>query len=288
MRSRLALAALPLVLIGGLGRRLRSEPFLDLGPPVARGEPAQAGVLRVMTLNLAHGRGTASHQVGLRRGRFAENLMAAGRVLAREAPDVAALQEADGPSVWSGHFDHVDAVGRFAGFDSVYRGTHAEVGWPGVTDYGTALLATTPLHGARSVAFDRNWRDSKGFVVATVEVPALGEVDVVSVHLDFLRAGVREQQVEAMVAELADRGRPLVVLGDLNCDRDAVAWGWLASALELRAGPPASLAPTYPSHRPHSRIDWVLVSPSLEIRSQRVVPDAVTDHLAIVAEIGAR
>ena len=55
-------------------------------------------VLKVMTLNLAHGRKDRWHQMLLKRRQIEEHLDHIAEVICREKPDVIALQEADGPS----------------------------------------------------------------------------------------------------------------------------------------------------------------------------------------------
>ena len=64
--------------------------------------------LRVMTLNLAHGRGEAFHQLFQKSTTIIQNLDEISAMLKREQADVVALQEADAPSFWSGNFHHVD------------------------------------------------------------------------------------------------------------------------------------------------------------------------------------
>ena len=71
--------------------------------------------LRVVTLNLGHGRGTASHQALLKRMRIQSNLDGIASVLRQEGPDIVGLQEADAPSWWSGGFDHVIVHGDDSG-----------------------------------------------------------------------------------------------------------------------------------------------------------------------------
>ena len=71
--------------------------------------------LKVVTLNLAHGRKDAWHQALLRRAAIQANLDEVVRILRQEQPDVVALQEADGPSLWSGRFDHVAYLSEKAG-----------------------------------------------------------------------------------------------------------------------------------------------------------------------------
>jgi hypothetical protein len=132
---RLLLASTPLILMGAAAWRSASSPTMELGQLSADKRPlspseqaAPPPLLRVMTLNLAHGRGLAQHQSLLRRSQFGANLVASGQIIAREAPDVVALQEADGPSVWSGHFDHVQSLANYSDYPHQFRGTHAQLG----------------------------------------------------------------------------------------------------------------------------------------------------------------
>jgi endonuclease/exonuclease/phosphatase family metal-dependent hydrolase len=233
--------------------------------------------LRVMTLNVAHGRGTALHQTRLQRGEVEANLEAIARVLRRERPDVLALQEADGASFWSGGFDHVARLSEVAGYPHRFRGRHVDA--PKLS-YGTALLATRPLEHPVSHRFARSLPTPlKGFVVATV-----GDLDVVSVHLDFLREGVRRRQVAELVEAWRVRDRPLILLGDFN-----VEWGatlrHLTDALGLHAfAPEATDLGTFQDRR----LDWILISHGLEFVRYAVVADVLSDHQAVVAEVRVR
>ena len=205
---------MPITLFGraaaGVRRRRRSEAETASAPTP---QPA----LRVLTLNVAHARRQAQHQALLREPTLRRNLEAIAAVLGRERPDVVALQEADGPSAWSGGFDHVETLARLAGFDHAFRGEHNPFSL-GRLDLssGTALLSRLPLEAPRSHAFQQTWRDTKGFVAATVTPDALGgaPVDVVSIHLDFLAERVRRRQVEQLVDRFSGSGRPFFFCND--------------------------------------------------------------------------
>jgi len=230
--------------------------------------------LRVMTLNVAHGRGTTAHQIGQRKHAFETNLDAIARMLRREQPDVVALQEADGPSSWSGGFDHVRRLAELAGYPHRFRGRHVDT--PRLS-YGTALLSTRPLGDPASHRFAPSLPTPlKGLVVATV-----GDVDVVSAHLDFLREEVRRRQVADLIESLGARNRPLVLLGDFN-----VEWGdtlrHLAESLDLHAYAPDSKGLATFEDR---RIDWIFLSRGLEFVRYAVVPDVLSDHRAVVADV---
>ena len=152
-----------------------------------------------------------------------------------------------------------------------------------------AFLATAPLRDSRQVTF----RPSpptlpKGFMFSTVRWPgSQREVDVVSVHLDFARQAVRRRQLERMRQEFEVRERPLIVMGDFNCqwvDKDASLRSF-AESLGLSTYEPETQEGlvTFPGLT--RRLDWVLVSPELEIVRYEVLADEVSDHRGVLAEL---
>jgi len=243
--------------------------------------------LRVMTLNVAHGRGEAFHQLFQKSDTIVRNLDEVSAMLKREQVDVVALQEADAPSFWSGNFNHVDYLARQASYSSAVNGTHVD--GPGLS-YGTALLSNSGLRHAESVTFNPDIAlTPKGFVVSTVEWPGQPhvQVDVVSLHLDFSSEMTRRAQALELIEFMRGRNRPMVVMGDFNAE-----WGasdatvrLIASELALRAyQPDGEGQSTFPYRG--KRLDWILVSHGMEFREYRVVSDAVSDHRGVVAELG--
>lgn len=245
-------------------------------------------MLKVMTLNLAHGRGRRWHQWLLDRRAIEANLQRVAALLRREHPDVVALQEADGPSAWSGDFDHIEHLAAAAGYPYLVRGEHVR---RRRIVYGTALLSRHPVLEAVSVTFARSLpTPNKGFVVGRVAFPGRPKmlVDVSAVHLDFLRAATRLKQIAQIVTSLRDRGVPQIVAGDFNT-------GWhgrissvrrLAEELGLAAYDAAARRPyTFPRLR--RRLDWILAAPELQFASCDVLLDRVSDHRAVVARLVA-
>lgn len=229
--------------------------------------------MRVMTFNIAHGRAAGFHQALLSGDRIRANLDSIASTFA--GVDVVALQEVDGPSLWSGRFDHVRYLAERSGIADTYRGSH--VNRLGL-DYGTALLSRRPLADPRSVAFAPSFpTPRKGFVVATVDLDG-APVDVVSLHLDFSRASVRARQLAELAATLKERARPAIVMGDFNCpDVDAAALGLTAYR------PDAPDLATFPAFR--ARLDWILLSRGLDFAGYSVLPAGLSDHQAVVAEV---
>ncbi|MBN2514830.1 MAG: endonuclease/exonuclease/phosphatase family protein [Deltaproteobacteria bacterium] len=242
--------------------------------------------LKVMTLNVAHGRKDGRHQLFRKKDTIKANLNDISAVLRRMSPDLVALQEADGPSVWSGNFDHVRYIARNAGYAYSVRGDHVK----GKTNsYGTALMSHLCMNGSLSIQFAPSPPTfSKGVVISTVKVPGDPdiEVDVVSVHLDFSRKSVRGKQVQEIINALSHRKRPLIMMGDFNCEWAAKepTLRILAEEFNLKAYRPEAFdMKTYPKSK--KRLDWILISPEFEFITYNVVQDTISDHCGVIADL---
>jgi endonuclease/exonuclease/phosphatase family metal-dependent hydrolase len=280
----LALAVLP----GCVSYQLGPQP--DYFGPESAYQVVEASAtrprLRLLTVNLAHGRGTGFHQVFQDADDARRNLDEIEALIRREEPDLVALQEADAPSAWSGRFNHVEYLARSADYEWGVHTTHAR--GSGLA-YGTAVLSRLPVEDHAALTFlPARAALPKGFSLATVYWPETGlELDVVSVHMEPLRKAVRQKQAAQIVAALADRPRPLVIMGDFNTewDHDDGVLLQLARELDLVAhSPDAHNIVTYP--RLDRRLDWILISEPLRFEGFRVLRDAVSDHLVVVADVG--
>ncbi|MEN8204482.1 MAG: endonuclease/exonuclease/phosphatase family protein [Pseudomonadota bacterium] len=280
-----------LVLQGCATADLRSRPAVHSFkvPAVASIAMAEgdASTLRVMTLNVAHGRGEAFHQLLQDTDTTIQNLNRISEMLKREQPDVVALQEADGPSYWSGNFHHVDYLARQGAFTSAVNGSYVRgLG----LEYGTALLSNADLRYAEAVTFNPDLAlTPKGFVVSTLDWPGQPhvQVDVVSLHLDFSSGNTRRQQALELIGLMQERNRPMIVMGDFNADWSdkSTTVQLIADALALKAFDPTGKGQnTFPYS--DKRLDWILVSSGLEFIEHQVVSDAVSDHRGVIAELG--
>ncbi len=217
--------------------------------------------------------------------RIESNLDQVTAVLLGERADVVALQEADGPSIWSGRFDHVAYLAERAEMPHFFRGEHVR----GMKlNYGTALLSRHPLCDIVTHTFaPAGPRPTKGIVVAGLRCPAGSErmLDVASIHFDFSSRSVRRKQAEEVIQLLAPRRRPLVLMGDFNCGFGGTEGTLeeLASALGLKAYKPTADMATFPLR--NVRLDWILVSAELEFRNYATLPDVLSDHRAVVATL---
>jgi endonuclease/exonuclease/phosphatase family metal-dependent hydrolase len=245
--------------------------------------------LRVLSANLAHGRGTGFNQMLQSAATARNNIRQAAAVLDALDADVVGLQEADAVSRWSGGFDHVLAIAEASGYGCRVHGLHAQSRF---FEYGTALLSRFDFEKAAIHHFvPTPPAQRKGFVAAqlawnpagVLETPRL--VTLASVHLDFSSAGNRESQLAEMQEALAAFPRPLILLGDFNLDwedQDGLLRRF-AEALDLVAWQPESEG--YPTYGGDKRLDWILVSSDLAFMEYRVIEDDISDHLPVWAQL---
>ena len=245
------------------------------------------GLLRVASINVAHGRKDSFNQLFLSESTFKENLEDIALVLRQNKPHVVALQEADAASLWSGSFDHVRYLSSAAAYPWRTQVSNAE-GW--LYSYGTALLSQLPLAETIKHTFEPSPPTlDKGFVLAQIVWPHVGKnkstvIDVVSVHLDFSRQSVREQQINEMVEILSARMNPTIIMGDFNSE-------WMADASVIKE---LEIKSRFKAYRPYSadfntyknkRLDWILITKELDFAHYRVISDTLSDHAMIMADI---
>ncbi len=242
--------------------------------------------LKVVSLNVAHSRSTGFHQLWQSENTAREHLDAVAAMLERENFDIVGLQEVDGPSIWSGNFDHVRYLAEKSGYAQTVRGTHLKA--PGL-DYGTALMARYPIDDALSAGFSRALTvTQKGFVVSRLQWPGSPgtEVDLVSVHLDPIRPNVRTRQVLELIAVIQERGRPVIVMGDFNSDwyEKESAVRFLGESLNLTSDG-ADCEDCQTLRRMDRVVDWILVSPEFDFQDFRILDDDISDHYAVAATL---
>lgn len=258
------------------------------GNPRETPDAAPRSTLTVLTWNIAHGRGTSPNQFGHPEAAYTANIDVVARVIARESPDVVALQEADAPSAWSGSFDHVARIAEATKYPHLHHGLHFEAGvGPLAARYGTAILSRLPLRDTSSSKLPDNSFHTKGFVRAEVEFhqrPLL----LVSLHLNSDSAEVRRKQVDHLVGALSPLNKPMIVMGDFNSrwDAEGDAVRLVTEKLRLRAFETDSATQhTFRSGHPTRRIDWILISPDLDFVEYGTVADQASDHLAVRATV---
>lgn len=252
--------------------------------------PGNKAELKILTLNVAHGRKDAFNQIFVSKKKIRQNLTEIANVISRQNADVVALQEADGASRWSGNFDHVAFIADKADYPWFYRAAHAS-SW--LFTYGTAILSQFPM----AETIEHTFKPSpptftKGFLLGHVmwkpdtKTDRTVPIDIVSVHLDFSRKKVRQQQIIEITKMLSKRSNPIIILGDFNSEwfSDDSVVRRLADKAHMKVyQPDAKHLQTYPKQG--KRLDWILISDELDFVSHEVLPDVISDHQVVIATV---
>ncbi len=243
--------------------------------------------LKIITLNLAHGRGTEFTQLLTPKADIKNNLNTIGKIIYQEKPDIIGFQEADGSSLWSGNFNHVEYISRVGGLSEYFQGFH--INTPGLR-YGTAIASRETMTDQTAQTFRTiPFLPPKGFSAVSIKWPDKNKpvTDIIVIHLDFLSESIRNQQIENIASFMKSRkNNRFIVMGDFNSsweNRDSSV-RQICSLMNLHAYEPFKNQPSFPLSG--KRIDWILISGHFKFISYKVSEQQMSDHLAVIAEIG--
>lgn len=226
--------------------------------------------IRAVSFNILHG------QRGDRSGVVDVDLL--GLSAAGLQADLLALQEVDVGVPRSGGADQARAVAEATGMSVTFGKAHRV---RGVGKYGNALLARGEIAEVEVLPLSKSARrhEPRSAILATVQLdggsPALS---VAATHLSIHRPEVHDQ-LEAVVAALAERPLPRVLIGDLNLLPEEVAPVVESAGMALAGG-----GPTFPVEDPRIRIDHV-AGAGVEIHDVDIRRTASSDHCALVVEL---
>ncbi len=250
--------------------------------------------LRIVTYNIAHGRGLQPIQGLTSKRAIKRNLDRIAELLVSLSPDIVAIQEIDQHSLWAGRFDHLDHLKAAAGFDHAAFGVNNKRAGLFPLNYGNAVLSKHPISFFENVAFGRKRLGEKGFLFAEFEVGAK-RVPLFNMHLHYRSRAERLRQAQWVGAYLDAQKRargdawsvsPLLC-GDLNTsaktgDATASLFRYFAKHGEYTLYP--QKARTFPSPLPRRTLDFVFLPPGCAEVFCLVVKSFLSDHRPVLVE----
>jgi endonuclease/exonuclease/phosphatase family metal-dependent hydrolase len=261
-------AALALVVVGGT-----AAVALTSSPP--RPEEGAGFPVRVMLYNLrmgfdVDGLARPDDQAGVVRG---------------EEPDIVALNEVSRGWFTNASLDVLPRLSGSVGLPVAGFGPGADRVW------GNAILSRYPVTDVRITPLPRAGAAMRrAMISAVVHVGGGEELGIVATHLSHRdeEGGARLAQVRELAAEarrLAESGRPVIVIGDLNAEPQdpelEPLTSWLVDA-SAGAGPVA----TFPSTGPVQHIDHIFMTPDLVASEFTVTDSTASDHQGIAVTLG--
>ncbi len=250
--------------------------------------------LRLVTFNIAHGRGLTPIQGLTSRRKLQANLRRIGALLDRLKPDVVALQEIDECSRWAGNFDHLDYLRVHTSFGhAVFGINNRRVGLLNLS-YGNAILSKLAIRTSETIVFGTRSVGEKGFLYAELEVGGLC-VPIVNLHLHFSSRAQRMRQLERLLTWLREKHRlhrrswavPPIICGDFNNpgtgdDATASLLSHLSDYCDYSLHPVGGR--TFPSPLPSRALDFVFVPAGCRNVRSEIVRSMLSDHRPVVVE----
>ena len=255
-----------------------------------------ADPFKLLTLNIAHGRGPVLHQGLVKQKTILKWLDKIATLLIDFNPDVVALQEIDEDSRWNGHLDLLEYLREKTGFHYSSYGMHNRHHGKFRLNYGNAFLSQHPIVQEEVVAFDKKKIGSKGFLYCRCDTP-LGLLDFINVHLDFKSKRTRLMQCHEVKKFVLNKEveydvySPMtpIVMGDFNAQiknqQDAAKFllEEVSAHSHYRSYPVK--ARTFPSYLPRKAIDYIFIPDTLHVSHSEVIRRKVSDHNAVLVEI---
>lgn len=259
---------------------------------------AESDILRVLTLNIAHGRGLSAYQGFVSTKGIRRSLKRVAHLLAKTNADIVALQEVDEDSHWNQGIHLLESLKTQTDYEHAYLGVHNRRVGKLPLAYGNGLLSRFPIAHAEHTAFGGASLGEKGFMCAELKT-AHGILPLVNLHLDFRSRSRRIGQVERLIKFLDDKkytdeGTPHlspIVCGDFNSrsgkPADAVRhlFSYLQDQCAYTLLPSGKRRRTFPSILPIHDLDFIFVPPSYKVLSAEVLRSYVSDHRPVLVEL---
>ncbi len=250
--------------------------------------------IKLMTFNIAHGRGLSLYQGFSSAKGISKNLDRIAHIIRNEQPDIVALQEIDSSSHWNKHINLLDYLQSATNYPHTIHGIHNRRSGRKPLAYGNAFLSKFPVKNWKVESFGSKELGEKGFLEACFLIDEV-EIDIINLHLDFRSRRTRLQQVDRLLSSihaksLADPYHlPPIICGDFNTSsrssRDA-----LHQLIERSAGEEdyryfPKKERTFPAHFPSRGLDFILLAAPFEAAKTEVIKSWASDHLPVLTRI---
>ncbi|MBP6508607.1 MAG: endonuclease/exonuclease/phosphatase family protein [Opitutaceae bacterium] len=254
--------------------------------------------LRILTFNIAHGRGLSPIQGLTFARKIRANLRKIARLIEATAPDIVALQEIDQASRWAGNFDHLEYLRLHTGYPHAAFGINNRRTGLLNLNYGNAILSKHPILETETIVFGERTVGEKGFMYAEIDIGGR-KVPLVNLHLHYGLKAHRFRQVERLMDYITHKDThrrgawhmPPIVCGDLNnpaTGLDATAELMRYFSLHGNYSLHPQAGPTFPSPLPRRALDFVFLPPAcVEVKSE-VVRSLLSDHRPVLVEFSLK
>ncbi len=191
--------------------------------------------------------------------------------------DIIGLNEVRGRGFIKDYTDQLKKLSGLTGYD-YYFGKAILV--EGTSPYGNGLFAKNGIDNALTIRIpDPDKKTGSEMYESRCIIKAnIGKYTVIVTHMG-LNPDERENAVKAILKNAPDKN--CIIMGDFNCTPDSPE---LRPLLEKYASADTK-AFTFPSYNPRIKIDYILTSKDITVKSFGTSEKILSDHLAHFIEI---
>jgi endonuclease/exonuclease/phosphatase family metal-dependent hydrolase len=239
--------------------------WLLLEEPSHSGTAAESADLTVMTFNIQEGFSNENTW----------SLETVARTIESYDPDIVVLQETTRGWLVMSSVDQIRWLADRLKMDYAYAGNSHDELW------GNTILSRLPIVSTDWVTFSTTENLRRSALSVEVET-ANGPLRVIDTHLDnpVEATEVRLQQIDELI-ELWGGSTPAMVAGDFNADPGSLEWQAMIDAGFVDTGS-SSNETTSEDER---RIDYIFVTPDLQVENFTVPEVWVSDHRPVLVDI---
>ncbi|WOO42636.1 endonuclease/exonuclease/phosphatase family protein [Rubellicoccus peritrichatus] len=251
--------------------------------------------LKLLTFNIAHGRGLSLYQGLQKEKRIRNNLTRIARVIRESGADLVALQEVDQDSHWNKQLDLLEIIREESGFEHLLYGINTRRSGKRHLAYGNGILSRHPVHIWENNPFGTASLGEKGFLYAEIDI-AGHHLPLINLHLDYKSRKKRIEQVEQIISFITDKPHPgnngntlaPIICGDFNSRSaplgDAVShlFRFVQRHGDYKIYP--RQARTFPAHFPSKGIDFIMLPYPYQMTESKVIKTKTSDHLPVLVE----
>jgi endonuclease/exonuclease/phosphatase family metal-dependent hydrolase len=188
--------------------------------------------------------------------------------------DIVGLQELDAGSLRSGYVNLTEYLSDKSGLPFWYDQTNRRI-----ARHSTGLLSR--FHPTEIIEHRLPGR-IPGRGALMIRYGSKQESLIVMILHMALGRRARLRQFDYL-SEVINEYRHVILMGDLNCPSESVEMDYLINRTLMSE--PIHEMHTFPSWRPQRNIDHILVTPTLQVDSVRVLNYSLSDHLPIEMEL---
>jgi endonuclease/exonuclease/phosphatase family metal-dependent hydrolase len=228
--------------------------------------------LKVLSYNIHHA--NPPSKVGL------IDLAAIAKVIKDENPDLVGLQEVDRFTKRSGNVDQAKLLAELTGLHyQFFKAIDHDGG-----DYGVAILSKFPIMAGQGIALPQVIKaEARVLSYATIKLANNQQIVFANTHLDATKLDSnRVAQMNTILGTFAKEKRPIILIGDLNCEAAAEPIRLLDRQFSRSCK--SDCAFTIPQDKPRKTIDYIaLKNADWTVKSHTVIPEIyASDHRPVV------